>query len=207
MAALSLALLVSFMLFLLMQRLVTTRDGGMSQPVDYGQLEFVRLRRETPVVEKKRIRPQRPKNLDAPSQPTMDVAEAVQQSRSAVPTAVPLPESVAKVGAEGLRLRGGPKLGMSMSRDGAAVPLVRVDPEYPRTARQDRIEGYVRVRFDIGPTGRVLNPEVLDASPTGVFEQAALRAFSRWKYRPQIVNGEAVVQRNQIAKIVFELER
>ena len=202
-----LSLVVSFGLFLMMQRLVTSRQVVLSEVVKHGQLEFVRLQRESPLVEKQRVRPQRPKELAPPEQPLTKLSDATQQAQGAV-AAIPMPDAQASgIGAEGLRLRGGPKLGMAPTRDGSAVPLVRVDPEYPRAARQERIEGFVRVRFDISPTGRVLNPEVLESQPKGVFEQAALRAFNRWKYRPQVVAGKAVEQRNQITKIIFELER
>ena len=48
------------------------------------------------------------------------------------------------------------------------------------------------LRFVVTESGAVADPEVLRAEPEGVFERAAKRAVLRWKYQPQIKNGEPV---------------
>ena len=86
-----------------------------------------------------------------------------------------------------------------------AVPLVRVDPQYPPKAKQRRIEGWVDITFTIGPAGTVQNPKVVGANPPSVFEQAALRAVRRWRYSPKIVDGEAVSRHGVGVRIRFEI--
>jgi len=76
--------------------------------------------------------------------------------------------------------------------DGDIIPIVRIEPTYPRDALLGGIEGWVRVRFTIMPDGSVMNPEVIDSNPRRVFNREALRAIRRWKFRPRIVDGQAV---------------
>ena len=85
------------------------------------------------------------------------------------------------------------------------TPLVRVPPDYPPRALSKKIEGYVLLRFTVTETGAVEDPEVLRASPEGLFEHAAKRAVLRWKYQPQIRDGRPtrVVTMN---RIVFRLD-
>jgi periplasmic protein TonB len=72
------------------------------------------------------------------------------------------------------------------------VALVRLPPEYPRTALDRGIEGYVDVLFTVTTTGSVTNPSVLAAEPAGIFEDAALAAVVRWRFQPQLLNGQPV---------------
>jgi len=52
----------------------------------------------------------------------------------------------------------------------------------------------------------VLNPEVVDAEPRRFFDRAALRAVSRWKYRPEILEGKPVSRSGVRTVIRFELD-
>ena len=70
------------------------------------------------------------------------------------------------------------------------TPLVRIPANYPVSALTKRIEGFVEMRFTVSETGSVANPEVLRASPPGVFDRAARRAVLKWKYQPQMVDGK-----------------
>lgn len=79
--------------------------------------------------------------------------------------------------------------------DGDVVALATIQPMYPRRAAQMGEEGYVTVEFTITATGVVINASVIDAKPRRVFEQAALRAIVKWKFRPRFVNGQAVARR------------
>jgi periplasmic protein TonB len=63
-------------------------------------------------------------------------------------------------------------------------------PVYPPEARAEGVEGYVVVRYDVDDEGRVLNARVVESSPDGVFDQAAVRAVSSWRFRPAEQAGE-----------------
>lgn len=66
--------------------------------------------------------------------------------------------------------------------DETAKRLIAVQPDYPPAAAAAGIEGHVDIRFSLSPTGTVVQPEVVDSVPSGVFDAAALAAVSRWRY-------------------------
>ncbi len=86
------------------------------------------------------------------------------------------------------------------------VPLVRVPPKYPVRAANRHIEGWVKVEFTIQTDGSVDNAAVVAAEPENIFDDAALTAISKWKFKEKIVNGVAVPQR-AVQKLQFKLEQ
>ena len=60
-----------------------------------------------------------------------------------------------------------------------------------------KTSGYVIVKFDIGDNGRVSNVEVVESTPPGVFDDAALTAVRKWVYEPRKENGVAVASQAQ----------
>jgi protein TonB len=46
---------------------------------------------------------------------------------------------------------------------------------------------------------------VVDSEPPRVFDRAALRAVARWKYRPKVEDGAAVVRHGVMVVLTFEL--
>ena len=63
-------------------------------------------------------------------------------------------------------------------------PITRENPVYPMSALSRGVEGWVLLEFTVDPRGQVVAPRILEANPPGVFERAALRALSRWRYEP-----------------------
>lgn len=94
--------------------------------------------------------------------------------------------------------------------DGEFMPVVSVAPEYPRIAAQRGIEGYVMVRYTITAAGTTDDVEVVEAmtsegEETSIFNRAAVRAVERFRFRPRVIDGQAVEVQGVINRIVFEL--
>jgi TonB family protein len=66
--------------------------------------------------------------------------------------------------------------------------------------------GFVVVKFDIGDNGRVNNVEVVESSPPGEFDDAALTAVRKWQYEPRKENGVAVASQAK-ARLVFDMSK
>ncbi|MGE4551578.1 MAG: energy transducer TonB, partial [Desulfovibrionaceae bacterium] len=65
-------------------------------------------------------------------------------------------------------------------------------PDYPASARRRGLTGVVELRFLVEPDGAVSEVEVVSARPEGIFEQAAIQAVRRWRFRPGLVQGRPV---------------
>jgi protein TonB len=85
-----------------------------------------------------------------------------------------------------------------------AVPVVRVEPEYPRKAARAGREGWVKLAFTITPSGGVTDVRVLESRPRRVFDRAARRALEQWRFRPQRIDGRALA-REAVQVIEFKL--
>ena len=85
-------------------------------------------------------------------------------------------------------------------------PLVRIQPIYPLRARSRGIEGWVEVEFAIAKDGNVVNPVIIDAEPPGVFDNASLKAVSKWRYQPQVIDNEPVMRSGIRVVIQYKLE-
>ncbi|MBQ4861120.1 energy transducer TonB [Pseudoalteromonas sp. MMG013] len=92
-------------------------------------------------------------------------------------------------------------------QDTGATAIVRSEPKYPIAAARDGIEGWVQLNFTISSHGQVINATVVNAEPKRIFNKEALRAITRWKYRPKIVNGQAIAQPNQNVVLEFKLNQ
>ena len=85
------------------------------------------------------------------------------------------------------------------------LPVVKVAPVYPSYALERNLAGHVLVEFAVSVTGEVRDPVVLEADPPGVFEGAALAATTGLRYKPLVVDGEAVEVTGVRNRIVFEI--
>ncbi len=90
--------------------------------------------------------------------------------------------------------------------DRGALLVSRMPPIYPYSARRRGREGSVEVRFLVDESGMVQNPEIVRAQPSGYFEEAVLKAVSRWRFKPAIKDGHPVKAMVQTT-IDFKLEQ
>lgn len=181
---------ITFALFFLMQALIATGQKNLEEK-DIGRLvDIVRVEREETLLRKERV--ERPPEQVKP--PEIDVPQANASSSSQ--TLFNFDFSLQGDDVSGVGVGTG---------DGEYLPIVLVQPIYPQRAQSQGIEGWVLVRLTVNPDGTVSNPEVIDADPKGYFERAALRAAEKFRYKPRVINGEAVEVPGVLYRFEFEL--
>ena len=187
-AAILAGLLAATFLLWLMQMLVTPRQQRLSADGNTGLIEFVRLRREEQLQLKDRRPPPPPQPTKPLPRPRMEFSNDIRQLMPRLDMQVDLNLP--------LKLGDGPYLGApSTALDQDFMSLSRQPPRYPYQAERRAIEGWVRVSFRITETGTVEDVEVLESEPPGIFDQAAVSAVYRWRFKPRIRNGQAVAGR------------
>lgn len=75
-------------------------------------------------------------------------------------------------------------------------PRLRVPPTYPLEMKRQGINGEVLIEFICDANGDVREPRVIK-SDNHAFDQAALEAIAKWKFRPGKKGGRAVNARMQ----------
>ena len=191
------ALIVVFGLFWLMQYLISIADRRLDEDDAGRMLEFVRINPEE-VVNRRKPPPKKPPPPDQPPPepppPAMDnitpEAQAVQVSAAPVNTNINLDAS---------------GFGLAPS-DGEYLPIVKVQPIYPRRAQSRGIEGYVIVEFTVTKSGTTRDIRIVEAVPPGIFDKASTAAAAKFKYKPRVVDGQPIEVPGVQNKITFELE-
>jgi protein TonB len=93
-----------------------------------------------------------------------------------------------------------------ISGDGEYLPIVKVAPIYPRRAQTRGITGYCIVEYTVTTSGAIRDPVAVDCNPSGVFDKASVKASLKFKYKPRVVDGEAVEVAGVQNKFTYELE-
>ena len=83
------------------------------------------------------------------------------------------------------------------------VRTKNVSPVYPPGAKEKKIEGWVEVVFTISSRGTTEDVHVVEASPDGIFDRAAVWAVEHWRYEPGLLNGRVTEQRGVRARLRF----
>jgi protein TonB len=96
--------------------------------------------------------------------------------------------------------------GMSTG-DGEYLPIVKVAPIYPRRAQTRGITGHCIVEYTVTTSGAIRDPVPVDCQPKGVFEKASVKAALKFKYKPRVVDGEAIEVAGVQNKFTYELEQ
>lgn len=86
-------------------------------------------------------------------------------------------------------------------------PLKRVPPRYPAYAAINGLSGCVRMEATITETGHIVDIEIVESEPPGVFDEEAIRAFIQWRFPPWTPEGaNAPIRRPATQVFEFHLD-
>jgi protein TonB len=147
---------------------------------------------------KKKKKPQRPKprpkkqkSVSAPRAPVPKLSSSI----SSVALGIPELDAHTMLGSADKAVGSESVENLVMNEETVDViprPVQRSAPRYPPRARAKGITGHVTLRVLIGKSGKVEKVRVVDASPGGVFDEAAVTAVRTWQFEPALYRGEKV---------------
>ena len=188
---------VVFGLFWLMQYLIATANPGLNDATSGALLEFVRVPKDE-TVDRKKPKPKKPPPPDEPPpEPPPPAMDDVSPNAQTVSIGAVDVNTNINLSASGFGLA---------ASDGEYLPIVKVQPIYPRRALTRGIEGYVIVEFTVTKQGTTKDIVVVEAQPNGIFDSAAIQAATKFKYKPRVVDGEPIEVPGVQNKITFLLE-
>lgn len=201
-------IVVTLALFYLMQALISGAGSALTDDNIGNLVDFVRVKQEQDVQTKQR-KPKKPPPPDEPPPETPPQDFNVNVDKTAF--------SMSGMNANIDINVGGGGFGIS---DGEYLPIVKVQPQYPRRALSRGMSGWVIVEFTVTEQGTVRDPVVVENcgwiksarsegdcvdSPNSVFDSAATRAAEKFKYKPKVIDGNPVETAGVQNKITFTL--
>lgn len=182
--------------------MVTLIDMGNVEVVEKNTHKIADIWQEEQQIEDQ-VKQRKPEKLDEPEEPPPPLPQDnldVEDVADAIQIAAPNLNAKASISIGGF---GG---------DGEYIPLVKIQPQYPRRAQERGIEGYVIVEFTITTTGAIRDPVVVEGftskgKPTTVFNRAGIKAAMKLKYKPRVVDGEPVEVPGVPHRFTFQLEK
>jgi protein TonB len=193
-AAISVGAGVTFGLLFLMQLLIATGQGAITDTNRHRIVDLVRVERNQQI-ETRKQKPEKPPEPE--KQPEMPQSNSNQNYDTSLAVSLSAPNINSDVSVNGI--------GIGVS-DGEYLPIVKVAPVYPARAASRGLEGYVIVEFTVTRTGTTKDVHVVE-STSSLFERAAVEAAGKFKYKPRVIDGEPVEVPGVRNKITFVLEK
>ena len=190
------ATVVTLSLFWLMQYLIVTADRSLNEDSAGNLVDFVRVKRDE-AIERRQLKPKKPPPPDAPppQPPTPQLDNLNPNAEKIAISAVPVETDI--------EMTGGFSLGVG---EGDYLPIVKVAPIYPNRALTRGVEGYCVVQYTVTRQGTTKDPVVIeDQCTSSLFHRASLNAALKFKYKPRIMDGEAVEVPGVQNKFTYEI--
>ena len=190
------AMAVTLSLFWLMQYLIETADRSLNEDSAGSLVDFVRVKRNENI-ERRQLKPKKPPPPESapPQPPTPQLDNLNPNAEKIAISAVPVETDI--------QMTGGFSLGVG---EGDYLPIVKVAPIYPNRALTRGIEGYCVVQYTVTRQGTTKNPVVIESQCTStLFHRASVNAALKFKYKPRIMDGEAVEVPGVQNKFTYEI--
>jgi protein TonB len=193
-----LGVVVTASLLWVMQYMIETADRRLNESGNTSLVDFVRLKRNE-TIHRRELKPTKPPPPNAP--PPMP---RTPQLDSLNPNAEKIPISAAPVATDIEMSGGGFSLGIG---EGDYLPIVKVAPIYPQRALIRGIEGYCVVQYTVTRQGTIRDPFVIEDQCTdSLFYRPSLQAALKFKYKPRVIDGQAVDVPGVRNKFTFQIE-
>ena len=193
----TLGLAITAGLFWSMSYLIERADRSLDESGTANMVDFVRLKRDESV-ERRQLKPKKPKPPDAPppQPPTPQLDSLNPNAEKIAIAAVPVETDI--------EMSGGFSLGVG---EGDYLPIVKVAPIYPQRALTRGIEGYCVVSYTVTKTGTTRDPFVVESQCTSsLFHTASRNASLKFKYKPRVIDGQAIDVPGVQNKFTYEIE-
>ena len=200
-------ILTTCALFYLMQALIQGADSALTEDRIGNLVDFVRIKQDQDLQTKTRkAKKPPPPDEPPPTAPPKDFNVNIDKSAF----------NMSNVDLS-LDIDIGGGFGFS---DGDYLPIVKVQPQYPRRALSRGMTGWVIVEFTVTEQGSVTDPLIIETcgwvknarnegecfdNPNTVFNSAATKAALKFKYKPKVIDGNPVATAGVQNKITFEL--
>ncbi len=192
-ASLLFAVCFVFSLAWFMSTLISKSEMQLSKVEKNQMLDFVRMKRSESVQRKNR-KPKKPTVVDAPE--------------------TPAPQNMSSAGAESLTVNFSSDTGVTqemnsgfgIASNSEYLPIVKIAPLYPRSAMVKNITGTCMVQYTVTTLGTVKDVKVVkEQCLESVFMKPSINAALGFKYKPRIIDGEAVEVIGVQNRFIFEL--
>jgi len=190
-------LIVTAALFWTMQYLIETADRELNEGASGSLVDFVRLKRDESI-QRRQLKPKKPPPPDAPppQPPTPQLDNLNPNAEKIAISAAPVETDI--------EMSGGFSLGVG---EGDYLPIVKVAPIYPQRALSRGIEGYCVVQYTVTKQGTIRDPFVIeDQCTSSLFHRASIQAALKFKYKPRVLDGQAVEVPGVQNKFTYEIE-
>ena len=196
------AISLNLVLFLLMPHLMDAAPSRSSIETLVPQVNVIRIKRHETKVKRETVKPPEPPKKRPDRQPKAARNQPIKTKLSLPfkinPRLPSGPGTLALPPLESAPLQNitAPSNVFSVGQlDAPLTTLARIPPVYPMRARRRGIEGWVRVNFVVDETGKVSSITIVEAQPSGLFEQSVNRCVSTWRFKPGTVDGMPVKTR------------
>lgn len=191
-----LAIAVTLSLFWVMQYLIATADRSLNEDGQTSALDFVRVKRDESI-QRRQLKPKKPPPPEAapPQPPTPKMDDLNPNAEKIAISAVPVETDI--------EMTGGFSLGVG---EGDYLPIVKVAPIYPNRALTRGVEGFCVVQYTVTNLGTTKDPVVVESQcSSSLFHRASINAALKFKYKPRIIDGEAVEVPGVQNKFTYEI--
>jgi protein TonB len=191
-------LAITAALFWVMPYLIETTDRQLDKAGSTYLVDFVRLRRDE-TIHRRELKPRKPLPPQSPPPlPSTPQFESLNPNVETIAISATPAETDIELSGAGFSLGVG---------DGDYLPIVKVAPIYPQRALLRGIEGYCVVQYMVTRQGTIRDPFVIeDQCTNSMFHRPSLQAALKFKYKPRVIDGQAVEVPSVLNKFTYVIE-